>query len=173
MTMFAPTNGEEWVRKTQKRLDLDARKGQAVAASETIAGKVRIATLAEAIAGLDDQSAVTPEGLRATIDAQFVPYRFSAGVATPPTTGAASLSNIFWNDPLAVTFPVGRFTVAPVVNVTVVDTVTADTIMVGVTVESVTTSGFRVRVNRLGAAPSSTYRVHWMAIQMTSGAAVG
>lgn len=87
-----------------------------------------------------------------------IPYRMAAGSFTVPASGVST-----------VTFPAGRFTVAPRVSVTVVGAPT------NVSVPHVgarTATGFEVRVFTLGAAQASAM-VEWIAVQMTPTSGAG
>lgn len=91
-----------------------------------------------------------------------VPYSMSAGsisitpVANTPTSAA-------------VTFPVGRFTQAPLATTNANTTVIGSTVQ-GTAVSSVTTSGMNVWVYRSNTTSTIIY---WQAVQMTSSASAG
>ena len=89
-----------------------------------------------------------------------IPYRTAAGQAVASTATS-----------VAVTFPSSRFTVAPILNVTIVAQ-PAGNVVVPYTNGSVTSTGFTVAAYTLGGAlVAATF--HWNATQMTSGAAAG
>ena len=95
---------------------------------------------------------------------------FHAGNATAPyrmAAGAVSSSNGTY---ATVTFPAGRFNVAPIV--TVSEVATAGNVVVPYIPGNVSTSGFTVAGFTLGGANVAT-TFHWHAIQMTSGSAAG
>ena len=83
-----------------------------------------------------------------------VPYRMAAGVATVGS-----------NSPVSVTFPAGRFSVAPIVNVT------------GNSgwswISNLTSTGVVVYQTTSWGGASQAGSMYWTAVQMTSGAAGG
>lgn len=97
------------------------------------------------------------------------PFNVSAGVTAGNATAGSNTSNLFWNAPATVTFPVGRFNVAPIVSI-VGDS--AAIILWSTLVGAPTTSGFTFIHIRLGAYPT-TQNAYWTATQMTSGTAAG
>lgn len=102
------------------------------------------------------------------------PFAQAAGRAL--TSGAAGAINspIAWGGIESVTFPVGRFTLAPIVTLQVMPQA-GGTIMLGAVLESVTASGFTYRAIRVSASagPVANTPVHWRAVQMTSISAAG
>jgi hypothetical protein len=145
-------------------------------ATTSVAGVVELATSAEVIAGASSVLAVTPAAYAAAISAMLtargVPYRFAAGINSVNSVSAGNSNNVYWNNEQAITLPAGRFSVTPVIQVSVVDTGTGS-VMGAATVESASSSAFTVRLTRLGATPRTEYRVHWTATQMTSISAGG
>lgn len=100
------------------------------------------------------------------------PWAMAAG-ETPLVVGTTGLAApVYWNGMQAIAFPAGRFTVPPILDVTLVDTSTGS-IMGGTTIESKTASGFNIRASRINAYPGTNYRYNWIAVQMLSGAAAG
>ena len=95
------------------------------------------------------------------------PFAESSGTATGSATGGTS-APLFWGGSLAVTFPTGRFTVAPVVQVTV-----SSAGVCFATVSNVTPTGCSILIARVGAYPSTTEIAQWTAIQMTPTSAAG
>jgi len=83
-----------------------------------------------------------------------VPYRMAAGIATVGS-----------NSPVSVTFPAGRFSVAPIVNVT------------GNSgwswISNLTSTGVVVYQTTSWGGASQAGSMYWTAVQMTSGAAGG
>lgn len=90
------------------------------------------------------------------------PFSTSAGLVTQRSVAAGGVTNV------TVTFPVGRFTVAPRVSVTVLGDARDTT----VTVDSVTTASCIVRLGSMSTV-ARTIGAHWTAIQMTSTSANG
>jgi hypothetical protein len=89
-----------------------------------------------------------------------IPYRQSAGVATS-TAGAY----------VAVTFPSSRFSVAPIVNATIISQ-PANNVSVPWFNGAISSTGFSIGAFTLGGSHvAATFR--WHAVQMTSGAAAG
>jgi len=93
---------------------------------------------------------------------QNTPYAMSAGAVTVPG-GSGSYSQVF------VTFPSGRFSVAPIVTVTP-DSSVVGTTVTGWSVNGVNATGFNARVLRSNATGTPFF---WQAVQMTSGSAGG
>lgn len=103
----------------------------------------------------------TIKALAEKLDA-MVPYRWAAG------TVSISLSNAS-SGTLAVTFPAGRFTQAPIVTVT-----TANSHFLIATMAGLTATGFTAGVRHIDAATTTaTLTVNWVAVQMLPGAAPG
>jgi microcystin-dependent protein len=101
-----------------------------------------------------------------------LPFSMAAGINSVNSVAAGNASNVYWNNSEAISFPAGRFSVTPVIQVTQVDTLTGS-VMGAATVESASSTGFNIRLSRLGATPRSQYRVHWTAVQLTSTTAEG
>jgi hypothetical protein len=92
-----------------------------------------------------------------------LPLRMSAGrgnISAPATTNA-------WSAALAVTFPAGRFTQAPVVTVTT-NNLTANPRYLKIS--DVTTTGFNAYQTQITGATLQVTDFDWIAIQMTSSA---
>lgn len=90
------------------------------------------------------------------------PYSMSAGTASITGTGASSAT-------ATVTFPVGRFSQTPVINVTPATTGTA----FFASFQSQTSTGFTARISIASGTFSTTQSVHWTATQMTSSSGAG
>jgi len=99
-----------------------------------------------------------------------IPFRQAAGIATGNGTSNSNSGGWFWNQQTTVTLPVGRFTQAPIINLTynAVDTIGFATL----SGSAPTTTSFIFVHLRLGAYPPS-YPVHWSATQMTSTSGAG
>lgn len=96
------------------------------------------------------------------IDSAYTPWEVAAGTvgATTISAGTAIATNI--------TFPAGRFSVAPIV----VACVEGDARDTTVTVDSTTADGFILRRGSVSIV-SRSIGARWIAIQMKSGAAAG
>lgn len=95
----------------------------------------------------------------------FLPVAMAAGFASVTTTSASP-----WSTGTAtVTFPVGRFTQAPIVNVSSVHTSSSQIVAQAFTV---TTSGFTIRASVYSAVVAAL-ATNWTAIQMTPTTADG
>lgn len=75
---------------------------------------------------------------------------------------------IYWGTPLTATFPVGRFSIAPVVQVTMLSASTCFA-----TVVSTTASGCTIVISRIGSYPTTSDVAVWSATQQTPTSAVG
>lgn len=97
-----------------------------------------------------------------TARAARTPYAVAAGVVTI-AGGSGTTTN------QTVSFPVGRFTVPPIVTVTGASSVPG-TIVLGVGVDQITKDDARIHVHRTN---STNTNVHWIAVQMTDSSAAG
>ncbi|WNO26442.1 minor tail protein [Microbacterium phage BabyDaisy] len=128
---------------------------QLPAASETAQGAVERATQAEVNTGTDTTRYVSPATLRNDAN---LPYAMAAGTASGVAVGDVT-----------VTFPAGRFSVAPRL---VVTNRKAGAALVPI-VNSLSATSFAIRWFNIqpGAQEANTF--DWQAVQMTSGAASG
>jgi hypothetical protein len=94
-----------------------------------------------------------------------LPFAVAAGTVTHTAASAAQTT-------VAVTFPVGRFTVAPIIQQSVQNNGASSTTYAPRTSAGVTTSGFTSVLNTTAAVSGSTV-VGWTAIQMGAAAAAG
>lgn len=100
-----------------------------------------------------------------TQPAQLQPYSYSAGSVAMNITSAA-------NATVAVTFPVGRFSVAPIV--TCISAGGTGSSAFYVATQSATSTGMNVQAfQRDNVAGTATFNIHWQAVQMTSASASG
>jgi hypothetical protein len=106
----------------------------------------------------------TSQALAQKIDDK-VPYAVAAGMVTVTIAAAATQGTA------AVTFPVGRFTVAPIVQASVNNAGSSDQYAPRMSPVP-TASGFSVVMNRQTAGAAS-YAIGWTAVQMGTGAAAG
>jgi hypothetical protein len=120
-------------------------------------------TLARTVADVYTQ---TQSDTKYGIIGTSAPFRMSTGRGTinaPATTNA-------WSAALAVTFPAGRFTQAPVVTVTT-NNITANPRYLKIS--DVTTTGFNAYQTQITGATLQVTDFDWIAIQMTSGSGAG
>jgi len=99
---------------------------------------------------------------------------FATASGTATTTaiaGSGGSTPVFWGGEEPVTFPVGRFTLPPIVQATPYNIGAA--ILPGVQVSDVTITGFKYRLMRIGAVPGAGLKVNWSATQATSTSAEG
>lgn len=90
-----------------------------------------------------------------------VPFASAAGVVTV-TVSASS------NGSAAVVFPTSRFTVAPIVSLTPINT------FYNVAYDSVTATGFNAQVRQINnSSGTASVGVQWQALQMTATTAAG
>lgn len=111
-------------------------------------------------------------GLPNTWRRLFSPFAEAAGEATTSGATGSSSAPVYWSGNETVTFPVGRFTEPPIVTATPAANASG-TILLGIQVHDITTSGFTYKVMRINAAPASGTKIHWHAIQMTASTAAG
>lgn len=106
--------------------------------------------------------------LRTDVDAKAtagqlgVPFRMSAGSGTSSSTigtGSSETHNI--------TFPVGRFSQAPIV------TAISTSVRYTLSVSSISATGFTLTVRNNTDATGTSYTYYWQAVQMTVGAGNG
>ncbi|WXW92759.1 minor tail protein [Microbacterium phage TukTuk] len=128
---------------------------QLPAASETAQGASERATQAEVNTGTDTTRYVSPATLRNDAN---LPYAMAAGTAAGVASGDVT-----------VTFPAGRFTVAPRLSVT---NRKAGAALVPI-VNSLTATSFTVRWFNIQPVAQESNTFDWQAVQMTSGAASG
>ncbi|QXN73518.1 minor tail protein [Microbacterium phage Abigail] len=124
-------------------------------ATATARGAVELATQAEVNAGQAGAIAVTPDTLRNDAN---LPYAMAAGTASGVASGDVT-----------VTFPAGRFSVAPRL---VVTNRKAGAALVPI-VNSLTATSFAVRWFNIQPVAQEANTFDWQAVQMTSGAASG
>jgi hypothetical protein len=120
-------------------------------------------TLARTVADVYTQ---TQSDTKYGIIGTSAPFRMSTGrgtITAPATTNA-------WSAALAVTFPAGRFTQAPVVTVTT-NNITANPRYLKIS--DVTTTGFNAYQTQITGATLQVTDFDWIAIQMTSGSGAG
>ena len=128
--------------------------------TETVRGIIELATQAEVNSGTDTTRAVTPHKLRRVT---HLPFAMASGLvshATVPAQGGVSAT---------VTLPAGRFSVAPIVQLTSQE---AQTVTLATTAKSATSVTIRVS-NWLPSVASGAGVIAWTAIQMTGTAANG
>ncbi|AVR56685.1 minor tail protein [Microbacterium phage Didgeridoo] len=128
---------------------------QLPAASETAQGAVERATQAEVNTGTDTTRYVSPATLRNDAN---LPYAMAAGTASGVAVGDVT-----------VTFPAGRFTVAPRL---VVTNRKAGAALVPI-VNSLSATSFTIRWFNIQPVAQEANTFDWQAVQMTSGAASG
>ncbi|QNJ56177.1 minor tail protein [Microbacterium phage Burritobowl] len=128
---------------------------QLPAASETAQGAAERATQAEVNTGTDTTRYVSPATLRNDAN---LPYAMAAGTASGVASGDVT-----------VTFPAGRFSVAPRL---VVTNRKAGAALVPI-VNSLTATSFAVRWFNIPPVAQEANTFDWQAVQMTSGAASG
>lgn len=118
------------------------------------------------IAGTQNASLIDDYALElATKLDAVVPFAMAAGSVVMTITSAT-------NGSASVTFPVGRFTVAPIVTCISAGGTGSSAFYVATT--TITTSGMTVQAfNRDNAAATATITIHWHAVQMNTGAASG
>lgn len=98
-----------------------------------------------------------------TVEAKTIPHKQAAGAADVDLVSQAA-------NTVAVVFPVGRFSVAPIVTVSPGDGSTVHF----ATVNNVTASGCEISIRHYEGSPTTaTITVNWHAVQMSSGAAEG
>ncbi|QWY79841.1 minor tail protein [Microbacterium phage CroZenni] len=128
---------------------------QLPAATETAQGASERATQAEVNTGTDTTRYVSPATLRNDAN---LPYAMAAGTASGVASGDVT-----------VTFPAGRFSVAPRV---VVTNRKAGAALVPI-INSLTATAFAVRWFNIQPVAQEANTFDWQAVQMTSGAASG
>lgn len=125
-------------------------------------GIAELATQAEVNAGTDNTRIVTPSTLR---NRDYAPYAMAAG--TTPANGA-NISN-GTGVTMTITFPVGRFTQVPILNVTVVGSAR----LTSAILPGATTSSATVRMDNFSGGTAGSSALAWQAVQMTSGSGAG
>lgn len=93
-----------------------------------------------------------------------LPYAFAAGTASS-TTGALAADAAVGS--IGITFPAGRFSVAPIVQAW-----TSGTRYI-CSVTSIGTASATVTVRNVSAVTGSSETIYWNAMQMTAGTAAG
>jgi hypothetical protein len=136
-----PETGEEWMRKQNKMAALADRRGG----------------FASVLKGLLDRVDRTP-----------LPFAMASGSVGVGTNGGSS-APIFWDNPVTVTLPVGRFTQPP--NVVVTQVAGGSVAWAGVAGAPTTTS-FTIRSYKVATYPAGETN-RWIAVQMESGSASG
>jgi hypothetical protein len=143
-------------------LPLGGTTGQTLTKNTNTDYDVSWGTLALANGGT---GATTASGARTNLGVSApgdagIPFRQAAGVAT---SAASSY--------VAVTFPSGRFSVAPIVNATIISQ-PSNVVSVPWFNGAISSTGFSIGAFTLGGGHvAATFR--WHAVQMTSGAAAG
>ena len=121
--------------------------------SEAPAGHTQMQTLA------GDVDTLLGSGFAGT------PYAMAAGHVSTSSIAAGGTANV------AVTFPAGRFSQAPLVQATV--NVTGPNQTYAVRVTSITTAGANLAVSTSATSSPGVATVAWMAVQMTASTAAG
>ena len=98
-----------------------------------------------------------------------VQQRISAGITTGNATAAGNSGGLYWSALTTVTFPVGRFSAAPIVTTT---TDGAGSVTWPTLGGTPTTTNFIFFNIRVGSNPGAL-NVHWHAIQMTPTTGAG
>lgn len=93
-----------------------------------------------------------------------LPYAFASGTASA-TTGALAADGSVGS--ITITFPSGRFSVAPIVNAW-----TTGTRYIAA-VSAIGTASATVTVRNVSAGAGNSETIYWNAVQMTSGTAAG
>ena len=124
-------------------------------------GLAMLASVAEALAGTDAAKIITAAALLAVLDARVARATASGSVSVASATSGTG-SNV------TVTFPVGRFSVAPNVITGI-----GGSSRFNVASNSITTSGFTIRADNFTSATASSSTATWEATQMLAGAASG
>lgn len=93
-----------------------------------------------------------------------LPYAYAAGTAGS-TTGVLAADGAVGS--ITITFPSGRFSVAPIVNAWTTGT------RYICAVSAIGTASATVTVRNVSAASGSSETIYWNAVQMTSGTAAG
>jgi hypothetical protein len=101
--------------------------------------------------------------------AQIQPFSQAAGTVAASATSGSTSAPLFWDTGVTVTFPAGRFSVAPIVTASA----SLATALTWSSIDSVTSTGFTVRAVRVGSYPGSGTTHRWQATQMTSSSASG
>lgn len=130
-------------------------------ATEAAAGIAEIATQAEADLGTGDARIITPLKLKNVAHLPFAMAAGRAAYSSTIATGAGATLN--------VTLPVGRFSVAPLVNATVRNSAR----IIASVLAGETAAGFSIRIDNFSGGNGTPDGVNWHAVQMTSGAASG
>jgi hypothetical protein len=99
-----------------------------------------------------------------------VPFAQAAG-AVGAGGYAGGISPIFWSGGVTITFPAGRFTVAPIVTVGPMPNPGA--VSAGTSVENVTASSFSSRFQLVGSTRHDISTIHYHAVQMTATSGAG
>lgn len=86
----------------------------------------------------------------------------ASGTIVAAGTGGVN-GSVGFSDVVNVTFPAGRFSVAPIVVAQTVGTQGSGAVYMGASVTDVAATGFSVRSIRLGAAPQAGTLIHWHA----------
>lgn len=118
---------------------------------------------------LESSSGLTSAQVEDTKTNLGIQQKISAGKTTNNSASGGTASGLYWNAATTVTFPVGRFTAAPVVTT---NTDSSGIVAWSTIAAAPTTTGFSfisIRVSSYaGAIP-----VHWQAIQMTPTTGAG
>lgn len=99
-----------------------------------------------------------------------LPTAVAAGTVASPGGGSSS-APVYYDNSVAVTLPVGRFTQTPIVTATS-DVRATGGVSLGCGISSVSAASFVLRQTRLGAAPAGFY-ANWIAVQMTPTSGAG
>jgi len=99
-------------------------------------------------------------------------YAEAGGIATTASVaGSGSSAPIYWSGEEVVTFPVGMFSLPPIV--TAVPYNISASIFPGMHVSDITSTGFKYRLMRIGAVPATGSKIMWHARQATATVAAG
>lgn len=102
---------------------------------------------------------------------RMAPFAMATGVVQSANAGGSSAPPVYWDGGTLINFPAGRFTVAPVVTVTLQDDPVSG--ISWVATYSTTATQTVARVLRIGGPPTASYKIGWTAIQMTPTSAAG
>lgn len=127
--------------------------------TESQTGLAELATQAEVNTGTDTTRIVTPSKLRNSVNLPFATAAGSVG-AINIAAGVETAT--------AITFPAGRFSVAPIVT-----TQHSPFRDVSSWATNITKDGFTLYRGNMNVGARNSVTAQWIAVQMTSGAAAG
>jgi hypothetical protein len=130
-------------------------------------GALAIETLGDAIDERFGNVGTYPNQIVNVVAGVSRPLPFAIAASSASIPAPAALNTV---TSVSVTFPAGRFTQAPLVNLTPATTSTNQRI---VKVEGVTTSGFTASQWQTTGGTLQSTNSYWVAIQMTSATAAG